>query len=739
MWPKRVLPQFNDSEYPKDLKDPSACQSFEVDDEKSISDTSTDSKSRRLRTVFHHNRDPLPDHSDIYLGKTDWRSIGNLLLAIYATLSSTLSVAIAIWQPRYGKWIGPTGHLTPSTADLLFSLFAKSIEIASAGVYINFLGQFLTRRSLRSRGISLTDIAVREWLIQPGLVIFQWENLKYATTTILGFTSLLSAIAIYFFTTASNSLVSPHIALSNWESAQFLGQVQQNFGNLPVMKKECWAPIDAYLDSQNVGESCVNVLASGLANQDFNEFMKAWSRKVMGGNTDLSSLSSRPPATSSIFTDTMVEGNWVQRSSSDISANFAKYGRIVNNITLSMPHPVVFYSARVEFPKTVRGTGSGEHTIRASVLSPTSNTLCVNMQKSEIAPLVYVDWPHARFNTSDTGHKSAASDWFKDVPANISLQSNISQTYVEDIFRWGSVYNRRPPVFPQWPIDSNSIYNISVPKSDSIYLLLKSPNTTDYTVCQMYGLMSQNCSTKHTQKVGTRTLNSDCDGTPPSFGNTIAPGIFHPKPSTDFRDVLGAWATAVGLNGGMVSSNSSLIHTLSQLVVTNSNSSNNLPSFNTTLPSLSEGLAALSNSMLMKASINASFDNTTIKNAPIAPTFLPYNVIVQTQQYRSGPPARWQGILYPILIIMFAANWYCLAYFIREMGLVVDFLEPHNLFSAAIDSPSESKRKAPTEGPVGCHSDVAWLLRRDHHRRLVFRKARGEGWIGGGKRDGVYL
>lgn len=73
------------------------------------------------------------------------------------------------------------------------------------------------------------------------------------------------------------------------------------------------------------------------------------------------------------------------------------------------------------------------------------------------------------------------------------------------------------------------------------------------------------------------------------------------------------------------------------------------------------------------------------------------------------------------------------------MGLVIDFLEPHNLFSAAIDSPSESKRREPTEGPVGSHIGVAWLLRRDHHRRLVFRKADGEGWIGGGRRDGVYL
>ncbi|KAH8654566.1 hypothetical protein BGZ60DRAFT_568372 [Tricladium varicosporioides] len=707
--------------------------SSDVDSQKASSDSLKDSKSQRLRSYFHHNREPLPDHSDIYFGKADWRSIANLLLAIYATLFSTISLAIAIWQPRYGKWISPTGHLKPSTADLLFSLLAKSIEIASAGLYISFLGQFLTRRSLQSRGISLADIALREWLIQPGFAIWNWGNLKNASTTVLGFASLLAAIAIYFFTAASNSLVSPHIALGKWETTQFLGQVRQNFGNVIVLKKDCWAPIDSLVDSQNIGESCVNVLASGLAHQDFNNYMKQWSKVIMGGSNASSSLSFRPPATSSIFTDTKVQGSWVQESSSDISVNFAKYGRVVNNITLSMPHPVVYYSAQAEFPDPVKGTGFGEHSVKASVVSPTSNTLCVNMQQSEVAPLIYVEWPNARFTSSDNGHKIAAKDWYKDT-TNTSLQSNLSQTHVERIFRWGPTYNRSFPIFPQWPIDFNSITNISVPKSDSIYLLVKSPNTTDYTICQMYGVLSQDCSTKHTQKVGTRTLSSDCDADALSFGSTIAPASFRPSPSKDFRDILGAWATAMGLNGGMLSSNSSLVHVLSQFVVTNS--SNQVPSLNKTMPSISEALAVLSNSMLMKASINATFDNRTIKGAPTPPVFFPYNVVVQTQQYRSGPPAPWQGILYPILVIIFAVNWYCLMYFLREMGLVVDFLEPQNLFNVAIDSPSESKRRKAGEGPVENHDSDAWMLRRDHDRRLFFKKVGEEGSLGGGKRDG---
>jgi len=332
--------------------------------------------------------------------------------------------------------------VAPSTADLLFSLIAKSIEIASAALYLNFLGQFLTRRSFRARGISLAEIAVREWLVQP-VVIWNWENFKYATTTVLGSGSLLTAVSIYFFTAASNSLVSPHLAMGKWESTQFSGKVRMNFGNNVVLKNECWAPIDADLDGQNIGESCVNILASGLANQDFNNFMKDWRDAKPSSN-----LAIRPGATSSIFTDTRTEGTWVQSSTSDISANFAKYGRVVNNITLSMPHPVVYYSTGFEFPMPIRGTGFGEHTLKASVVSPTSNTLCVNMQPSELAPLIYVEWPNARFKLDEGGHKIALNDWERDVPTDRSiLQSNVSMTQVDSIFKWGSEYNRSFPVF----------------------------------------------------------------------------------------------------------------------------------------------------------------------------------------------------------------------------------------------------------------------------------------------------
>jgi hypothetical protein len=389
------------------------------------------------------------------LRRNKWKSICNLLLATYAAVGAAISLAIAVLKPSYGTWISPNGgRLTPATSDMLFSLFAKSIEIASSGVYVHFLGQFLTRRSLQ-RGISITDMTLREWLSQPAEIIFHWGNIKYAGTTILGSTSFLAAAAVYFFTTASNSLVSPHIASGKWESTQLYGNVQQDFGNNIMLKQNCWAPLDSKLDTLNPGESCVNVLAAGISNQDLNNYMKTWSG-LLGPRNITQNFNSRPPPTSSILGDTSVTGSWVQIWSSNVTFNFAKWGRVVNNITLSMPHPVVSYASadpKNDLPQADPGSAFGGISVKASVLSPSTNTLCVNMQQSEVEPLVYVEWPNARVNTSTpiADHKNAAQDWEKDIPADMaSLQNNISQTGVESIFQWGPVYNNRfPPVFPQ--------------------------------------------------------------------------------------------------------------------------------------------------------------------------------------------------------------------------------------------------------------------------------------------------
>jgi hypothetical protein len=151
-----------------------------------------------------------------------------------------------------------------------------------------------------------------------------------------------------------------------------------------------------------------------------------------------------------IYDNTTVTGSWVQTNQSNITAAYSKYNRIINNVTMSMPHAGVFSAAHdpkngILQPQDLEGLG--EYSVRASVVSPSVNVLCANMNATELKPLIYVDWPNATTTTSVTGQKLATPSYESQVrlePGELYLNS----TVVDDIFEWGATYQRQPPIFP---------------------------------------------------------------------------------------------------------------------------------------------------------------------------------------------------------------------------------------------------------------------------------------------------
>lgn len=82
-----------------------------------------------------------------------------------------------------------------------------------------------------------------------------------------------------------------------------------------------------------------------------------------------------------------------------MAKKFEEHGRIINNVTLAIPHPAVYQAATDPINDILQPSdlsGVGEYEIRASVVSPAINVMCVNMGRRELAPLVYTTWPHAR-------------------------------------------------------------------------------------------------------------------------------------------------------------------------------------------------------------------------------------------------------------------------------------------------------------------------------------------------------
>lgn len=148
-------------------------------------------------------------------------------------------------------------------------------------------------------------------------------------------------------------------------------------------------------------------------------------------------LETRPIGKHNLFDNTTMDSAWIETEYGDMAANFNAHKRVINNVTLAMPHAGVYAAATDPINSILQPSelmGLGEYSIRASVVSPVVNVMCVNMNEDELAPLVYTTWPNARIknNPEILGQRIGVSDWERDVTTEW-----INHTVVDDIFKWG--------------------------------------------------------------------------------------------------------------------------------------------------------------------------------------------------------------------------------------------------------------------------------------------------------------
>ena len=92
---------------------------------------------------------------------------------------------------------------------MLTSAFAKAIELSFVTSFVAFLGQVLSRRAFmkeQGRGITLAEMSMWRWVVQPGTLITHWEGVRYAGITVLGVLSLLCALLATLYGSAAQAL-----------------------------------------------------------------------------------------------------------------------------------------------------------------------------------------------------------------------------------------------------------------------------------------------------------------------------------------------------------------------------------------------------------------------------------------------------------------------------------------------------------------------------------------------------
>ncbi|KAF9894122.1 hypothetical protein FE257_009095 [Aspergillus nanangensis] len=695
-------------------------------DEQQASRSRHAAPSESQTTLLDHSPHGVkcPTKHTIVQRRLSWVPLTILVLAIYSTILSGIYMVVAFVKPRYGNAIGSDGHLAPSTASLLSALFAKTIELAYVTVCVAFLGQVLSRRAITkgSRGISISDMSMRSWIMQPGSLIVHWETLRYSAWTFLGLLTLTATLVGMLYTTAAEALVSPKLVMGPREAKMLVGDVFAQFANPAYAGWRCATPIQNETDPIYRNSTCLELEHVGQAYHNYQVYLNTWSLIASGQRPGSSMLDSRPLPVGSLHDNITVTGAWIDQG--NMTALSQRYGRMVNNITAAMPHGGILAAAvnpanGIRQPQSV--SGEGVYEIDASLPSPAVNVLCVGMTGEELAPLIYDEWP-------DT-HDFDPVTWSSKPPPDIPVfPSYLNRTVVDGIFGFGEKYGQRPPIFGKLPLPYNTILNTStLAPSNAMYLLGATPEGTDppYVLCALKAKQSPRCSTQYVSGANGAQMAAICNQ--PTNGlqyDRRVPEVLDGIWQADWKNIASLWATSLSLGTGITDGQASNSRLLMQLVPTSF-------SLDPLLPSVAEAFAVLAGSTLIMSSLYAPFAPFWNYTAPQLerPIQQSCNSTVRAMGYASGGTEEWQDLFHVILVFAFITSAICLAFMLFEVKgrQVTDFTEPQNLFALAMNSPATARLEgACGAGPAGRQLKERWYVGMEEEDEHYYIRTKAE-------------
>ncbi|CBX98555.1 hypothetical protein LEMA_P077940.1 [Plenodomus lingam JN3] len=457
-------------------------------------------------------------------------------------------------------------------------------------------------------------------------------------------------------------------------------------------------------------------------------------------------LGERLPVFAALDDNIPVTTTWIDRV--DMKAESDKAGRIVNNITIAVPHRGVPAAARhpqnnLLQPEDLQG-GGGSYTVRASVASFALNVLCVNAKREELEPIVYETWPNAvkMENTS-----MAVNYW--PIQAFPDGTNANNMTVLDGVFGWRNEDEENTqarPVFLKFPKDANTLANhTSTGPRPAAYLLGKAPDATtnDYFLCSMKTSITTTCTTRYNASSQGQSLEALCENDG-KWHDDDAPTA---SASQGDRVALSGWLdmafdllNSISLNNGVFDGDASTARILTQLQLRE-------PVLNQTLPSPAEALASIMMCTVLDLTQNFPFtvaqkaQTPNSSSTPNTAQLEYFNAWVRVAQYMSGgeKPYQKQTIsnaadpqaFLPVLSLTLVLNIFILLYlaFVLRIRLVTDLCEPLVLFIVGYRSPPGSLfGQDALQGPGRADWARAWRVGREGGQTGVV----GVDGVGGG-------
>ncbi|CAN9192379.1 unnamed protein product [Alternaria alternata] len=607
-----------------------------------------------------------------------------------------------------------------------------------------------------------THVEMRSWILQPGRLFSEWHSVRVAGFSFLGVLSLITAVLSLLYTTAAGALVQPQLRLPPWEKQMMVGQVDGDFSSTLKADKTCLTAWPDVGDDQWGGSTCLAMKWSSLCGRNFVKYMSAWDDSAADSNPPWMSenLLQRKRISASLDNNVTVTTAWLDHH--DVATESEKAGRIVNNITIAVPHRGIPAAARntqndLLQPEDLHDGGS--YSVHASVASFAINALCVNAKEEELAPIIYKNWPNAI--PMEEGSKSV--NWWPILGFPEGTNTN-NKTVLDDIFGWKDEtedHSRARPIFLKYPKAGNTIANhTQVPYEEGdrpeVYLLGKAPDNTteDYFLCSMKAGITTSCTTRYNASSGGQSLEAVCDG---PHGNISEDASIQPLRSNGDKAALVGWRelgfnllNSLSLNNGVFDGDASTARIFTQLQLTE-------PKLNKTLPSPAEALLSMTTCTVLDLTQDFPFTTDGKFDQPQMQNF---NASVRVAQYMSGGEKDYQKALLVVLALTLLINIFIFIYFavLLRIRLITDICEPLVLFILGYHSPPQDGlfRGLPQEGPQKRDMRVDWIVKRKGEQLVVVgmeerdgelgAERRGEGGVGGwfrmkrrggrGKQDG---
>lgn len=511
------------------------------------------------------------------------------------------------------------------------------------------------------------------------------------------------------------------------EETMLHGNVSARFSNAVWLNANCEGPITIEMDPEARDGTCIQMYHVGQAYHNYQQYLQLWGEE---GDTD-TSLKDRVKPIGIWNENTKIVGNYIEIE--DMTKASSKHKRMINNVTIAMPHAGVFAAAKD--PRNNLGqsddTGQREFHISASVASPFVNVLCAGMTEEELKPLVYTEWP-------DTPNRIKSEDWVgnnlpDDIPRDAEEWKRNNKTVVDELFEFG-IANKLAPFFARFPGENQTLLNTSRPYPFGIFILAAPPKSipgSEYVLCSLNGGLTSRCSTEYHATASGGELSADCDDDNSWAHRHVDPDAPLMTYDPEWANLANEWAKSVNLADGLTGGKSSNARLLTQLTPP-FDSKTDKASLLPNLPSIAEALATLAGSTLLLATKHSPFthfwpygDEAVVPGGSVYHNF---TAAVRLTDYASGATESWQNAFFIVLVAVFLTNLICLVYmYFGIQGVqLTDFTEPQNTFALALNSPPSARLSgACGGGPEGPQLTEKWVISMDEHNEhyLITSKA----------------